>query len=445
MRVQFSVLLAAAATTAMFLPACLTLDMEGTGTTAAPLVVVPAAQRIPGEHIVVFHDRTAAASIAAAQARVSQASAKNRIIHTYSVIPGFAAVLDDALLAELRRNPDVAYIQENGVVRISAVSASPADGIDRVDQRPGHDGLYDDHGRTGAGVHIYVIDTGINTMHDEFAGRLDDGFTAIHDGRGVEDCHGHGTHVSSTAAGTRYGIAKQARIHPVRVLDCIGSGTFGGVIAGMDAVSQDCPLQTGRCVANLSLGGGLTPAVNLAVANAVDSGVTVVVAAGNDNVDACTVSPASEPKAITVAAINDADTRAPFSNWGQCVDIFAPGVTILGASIGGRLATAVLDGTSMASPHVAGVAAQYLSSNPTATPAQVELNVKGSASLDCVANPRGSPNLLLFNDLSQGNYTCSAPAPSCEGLCGGVSDGCFCDPGCVDFGDCCHDYPQFCE
>jgi subtilisin family serine protease len=421
------------------------VELAGAGAARAPVIAAPASARVPGEYIAVFADGAGLASIESAANRIDQAGGENKVMFRYSVIPGFAARLDGAALDGLARTPGVAFIEENQRVELSGPVASPADGIDRTDQRLGHDGLYDDHGRTGAGVHLYVLDTGINSAHVEFAGRIGDGFTAIADGQGVEDCHGHGSHVSSTAAGATYGMARQAVIHPVRVLGCDGGGTWAGVIAGVDFVRGHCPGADGPCVANMSLGGGANAAVNQAVATAVDSGVTFVVAAGNWDVNACGFSPAGEPKAITVGAIDDFDQRAGFSNWGACVDLFAPGVSILGAWVGGATATASLDGTSMASPHVAGAAAQYLSSNPGATPAQVEANIEGSASLECVGDPKGSPNALLFNDLDQGNYTCSNQAPSCRGYCGGPAPGCFCDPACVVYRDCCPDYAQVCQ
>jgi len=418
---------------------------EVDGLVIKSVVRAPHDVRIPGEYIVVFANGVAGAIIDSAASRVAQAGGDNRVTYRYSVIPGFAARLNDAALDGLRRNPSVAYIEENQRVRLNTTFPSPADGTDRADQRLGRDGMYNDHGRTGAGVHAYVLDTGINTQHTEFTGRMGGGFTAIADGRGIEDCHGHGSHVSSTVAGTVYGMAKQATIHPVRVLDCFGSGSWAGVVAGVDFVRNDCPKRNAPCVANMSLGGGATAAVNQAVANAVSSGVTFVVAAGNENTDACTRSPASEPKAITVAAMDDADTRATFSNWGACVDIFAPGVSILGASIGSATTVRSLNGTSMASPHVAGVAAQFLSTNPGATPVQVEANIKGSASLNCVGDPKGSPNVLLFSDLNQGNYYCGNQPASCQGLCGGPGNGCFCEPSCEIYNDCCADYAQVCK
>ncbi|QAT84877.1 putative aqualysin I [Corallococcus coralloides] len=411
----------------------------------APLNAAPAGLAVPGEYIVVFESEVSTSAIDTAVAEVVQAGGANALMHQYSIVPGFSAKLDATELDKLRANPAVAYIEENAAVSINTSFPSPADGTDRVDQRLGRNGIYNDHGRTGFGVHLYIVDTGINSAHTEFTGRIGNGFSAINDGRGVEDCHGHGTHVSSTAAGTQYGMAKQARIHPVRVLNCGGGGTWEGVIAGVDFVRANCATQNGPCVANMSLGGGVSPTVNAAVTNAINAGVTFVVAAGNEATDACNRSPASTPGAITVAATDDNDRRAWFSNYGNCVDIFAPGVTILGAWIGSTTATHVIDGTSMASPHVAGAAAQYLTDHLNARPTQVEANVEGSASLECVTDTRGSPNAFLFSDLNQGNYTCNNAVASCRGLCGGPGYGCFCEESCVRYGDCCPDYADACQ
>ncbi|TQF13364.1 S8 family serine peptidase [Myxococcus llanfairpwllgwyngyllgogerychwyrndrobwllllantysiliogogogochensis] len=408
------------------------------------LAKAPDDLRIPDEYIVVFSEGVTGMAIDAAANQIARAGGANSLMHPYSVIPGFAARLDKAELDRLMRNPGVASIHENQQVSLTGLVPSPADGIDRADQRQGHDGTYNDHGSTGAGVHVYVLDTGLNAEHSEFSGRVGEGFTSVVDGLGTDDCNGHGTHVSSTIAGTLYGMAKEATVHPVRVLRCTGKGSWAGIIAGLNFVGTHCPLQDGPCVVNMSLAGETFVPVNTAVANLVNQGITVVVAAGNDNVDACTRSPSSEPKAITVAAVDDADTRAGFSNWGQCVDLFAPGVSILGASIGDAVATHVDDGTSMASPHVAGAVAQYLSTHRSATPTQINTNLKASATLDCVLHPQNSPNVLLFSDLNQGNFVCAAPG-SCVGLCGEAADGCFCDPGCAEFGDCCPDYAQVCE
>jgi len=431
---------------------CGVFDPPGNGSAppgreGQPAPVIRAAQeaRIPDEYIVVFSEELAGAAVEAAADWVDQAGGANQVLHRYSVLSGFAAHLDEAALERLRQTRSVAYIEENQHVSINTQTPSPASGIDRVDQRVGRDGQYNDHGRQGAGVHLYVLDSGLNTQHTEFTGRVGGGYTTVPDGRGVEDCNGHGSHVSSTAAGAVYGMARQATLHPVRVLDCAGQGSYAGVIAGVDFVRNDCPRQNGPCVANMSLGGVASAALNQAVARAVDWGVTFVVAAGNENSDACTRSPAGEPKAITVAAIDDADRRAGFSNWGTCVDLFAPGVNILGASTGGAKATRSLSGTSMASPHVAAAAALYLNAYPKATPAQVEAGIKSAASISCVDDPAGSPNTLLFSDLSQGHYYCVDPAASCLGHCGGPSKGCQCDPGCDIYGDCCADFSQVCK
>ena len=448
-RLQFNRIYAGLALASQLVTGCATLEEDfeearDTAAPSAPLLLAPPETAVAGHYIVVFRDDVSAASIRSAMDEVARLGSGNAVRRTYSVIPGFSARLDDAAVEALRANPRVAFIEQDRIVKLTTTYPSPADGIDRIDQREGHDGSYDDHGRHGAGVHLYVIDTGINTRHQEFTGRIGNGATAINDGRGIEDCNGHGTHVSSTAAGTTYGVAKRATIHPIRVLDCSGGGTWEGVIAGVDFVRTDCANQNGPCVANMSLGGGRFEAANLAVANAVAAGIPFAIAAGNWNDDACRYSPASELSAITVAATADNDARAGFSNFGTCVDIFAPGVSILGAWIGSTTATLSIDGTSMASPHVAGAAAQVLGSSPTLTPAQVRTALLSSASLECVTDPRGTPNVLLFNDFAQGNYTCGDAAGSCEGLCGGPSDGCFCDASCVEYGDCCPDYGQFC-
>jgi subtilisin family serine protease len=228
--------------------------------------------------------------------------------------------------------------------------------------------------------------------HSEFAGRLAPGFDAVLPiiGRG-NDCNGHGTHVAGTVGGTNYGVAKQVTLVPVRVLNCLGLGTTADVIAGVDWVTANA---VKPAVANMSLGGGASEALDAAVAASVASGVTYAVAAGNDDADACESSPAAEPTAITVAASAVDDSRASFSNWGACVDVFAPGVDIESAFLLGL--TTSFSGTSMAAPHVAGAAAIYLSANPGAAPAQVGQALTAAATPGVIADPKGSPNLLLF-------------------------------------------------
>lgn len=416
----------------------------------APLTKGTENLRIPGRYLINF-DAKARGATADIARNISLAGSGNRVIHTYSVIPALAAQLTNEQLDALRRDPRVVDVEEDQRISLETAYLTLADGIDRIDQTTGHDSFYDDHFRTGAGVHVYVIDTGIYAGHSEFTGRVGNGRDIVDSDNNPNDCNGHGTHVSSTAAGTTYGVARQATLHGVRVLDCGGFGTWADVIAGVDWVANDCPNQNGRCVANMSLGGAAIQTVKNAVAAAIATGIPFAVAAGNESVDACTRSPANTSQAITVGAVDDGDQRAWFSNYGPCVDIFAPGVSIRGAWIGNPNATATIDGTSMASPHVAGVIAQFFEDHPTAAPIVVELSIERAAHINCVGDRRGAPDLLLYNDFdaaaANGPYDCTSPAviDSCVGFCGTLSDdGCFCDPTCVDNGDCCPDYAAVC-
>ena len=379
----------------------------------------PAAQRfssapIPGRYIVVFHDRVAEpAAEAAAVAR----SEGGQLHFTYTrALKGFAASLPDAAVARLRSNPAVAFVEQDQTVSLQLQQEAQATwGLDRIDQVDlPLDTLYS-YGATGLNVTAFIIDTGIRADHVEFTGRVLAGYTAIGDGRGTSDCNGHGTHVSGTVGGTAWGVAKQVALVPVRVLDCRGSGSFSGVIAGVDWVAAN-PRRP--AVANMSLGGGLSSSVNAAVAGAVASGVTMVVAAGNSNADACLSSPASEPSALTVGATTSTDTRASYSNYGYCLDLFAPGSSITSAWYTSSTATNTISGTSMASPHVAGAAALVLQSNPDASPAAVGSFLTGHATKNHVSSPgTGSPNLLLFS-LASG--VASEPAKPTVAI-GGIS------------------------
>ncbi|MDT7582143.1 MAG: hypothetical protein QOK35_3407, partial [Pseudonocardiales bacterium] len=250
----------------------------------------------------------------------------------------------------------------------------------------------------GIGVNAYVIDTGVLGTHNDFGGRVRSGYTAINDGRGTVDCNGHGTHVAGTIGGTTQGVAKRANLVAVRVLDCGGSGSTSGVIAGVDWAAADHAAGT-PAVANLSLGGSTSSALDAAVTALVNDGVSVSVAAGNDNTNACTQSPARAPAALTVAASDRSDARSSFSNYGTCVDLIAPGSGIVSDWYTSPTATATLSGTSMASPHVAGAAAVLLSQQRGLTPAQVASQLSGSATANVVTNPgTGTPNRLLYVD-----------------------------------------------
>lgn len=333
------------------------------------------------------------------------------VTHVYGSLGGYAARLTPQQLADLRTDPDVLLVEQDSRVTISADQTNPTWGLDRIDQRNRPvDGLYR-YDLTGQGVRSYVIDTGIRTSHTEFSGRTAPGYTAINDGRGTDDCNGHGTHVAGTVGGSVYGVAKQTTLVPVRVLNCQGSGTNAGVIAGMDWVTANA---VRPAVANMSLGGGASTATDSAVARMTNAGVTVVVAAGNESQDACNVSPARAASAITVGSTTSTDARSSFSNFGTCLDMFAPGSSITSAWYTSNTATNTISGTSMASPHVAGAAALYLQANSSATPAQVTSALTGQATTGLVTSPgSGSPNRLLYTaDLDGGSTPTPDPDPA---------------------------------
>ena len=364
----------------------------------APLLTAGQAA-VPGRYIVVLHDageQTTAAEVA----RSVTSAHGGRVHHTYrSALNGFAATLPPAAVEALRRNPQVAYVAEDVMSFPSQVTQPNATwGLDRVDQRDlPLNGTYV-YSRNGTGVRVYVIDSGIRTAHDEFGGRASVGMDFVGDGRDGQDCSGHGTHVSGTIAGSTYGVAKNAQVISVRVFPCSGGTLTSTVIAAVDWVRLNA---VRPAVVNYSGGGLFNSAHNQAVQTLIASGVTYVTAAGNSGDDACYYSPASTPEAITVASSTSSDARSFFSNWGSCVDVFAPGSDITSAWSTSNTATNTISGTSMASPHVAGVAALYLQGSPTATPATVAARILASSSADLVTSAgTGSPNRLLFSTVT---------------------------------------------
>jgi subtilisin family serine protease len=302
--------------------------------------------------------------------------------------------MSEADALAISRDPRVAYVEEDAEMHAIATQTSAPWGLDRIDQRDRPlSGTYT-YTSTGSGVNAYVIDTGIRRTHADFGGRAFSGFTAINDGRGTTDCNGHGTHVAGTIGGGTYGVAKSVRLYAVRVLSCSGSGSTSGVIAGVDWVRAN---RVRPAVANMSLGGGASSSLDTAVRNSIAAGVTFAVAAGNSNANASNFSPARVSEAITVGSSTSSDSRSSFSNFGSVVDIFAPGSSIRSAWYTSDTATATLSGTSMASPHVAGAAARYLQTSPSASPSTVRNALVNTATTGRLSGiPTGTANRLLF-------------------------------------------------
>ncbi|WP_457946486.1 S8 family serine peptidase [Pseudarthrobacter sp. alpha12b] len=323
-------------------------------------------------------------------------------------VRGAVVTANPAQAAALARSAKVLSVEPDAPVKLSGTEQPAPWGLDRADQRSlPLSGTYSWTG-AGAGVTAYVVDTGILASHTDFGGRVAAGWTAVADGKGTTDCNGHGTHVAGTVAGSTYGVAKSATLVPVRVLDCSGSGYNSDVVAGLDWIAANHAAGT-PAVANLSLGGAASTTVDNAIQAVLADGVTTVVAAGNSAADACTGSPARVPGAVTVAASDSADKQASFSNFGSCVDLYAPGVGITSDYYTSTTATASMSGTSMAAPHTAGAAALLLSQNPALAPADVSAELVANATPGVITGATtGTPNRLLYT----GAVAAPAPAPA---------------------------------
>lgn len=373
----------------------------------APVQGADRAEAISDRYIVVFQKGTSAA--AARSARDEARGKGGQVHHVYeNALQGFAATLPARALDGVRRNPHVAYVSVDAVVTLATTQSPATWGLDRIDQRNRPLSSSYDYTTGASNVTAYVIDTGIRTSHSDFGGRAVHGYDSV-DGGSADDCHGHGTHVAGTVGSTTYGVAKSVRVVAVRVLNCSGSGSTSGVVAGVDWVTGNH--QAGQpAVANMSLGGGVDSVIDTAVANSIADGVTYVVAAGNENTNACNRSPARVQAAITVGATTSSDGRASYSNYGTCLDLFAPGSSITSGWHTSDSATNTLSGTSMAAPHAAGAAALYLSANPAALPQTVRDALVNTATTGVLANVgTGSPNRLLY---SLGGTAAPAPTPS---------------------------------
>jgi subtilisin family serine protease len=375
--------------TAVALCAAITLaacaDQSPTGaraSVAAPLLSA-SANGIAGQYIVVLNENANPRSVAAV------AGVSPRFVYE-AVVNGFAASLNDGQLNALRNNPNVAYVEEDQEMFADATQSGATWGIDRIDQRNRPlSGTYT-YTTTASTVYAYIIDTGIYTAHSQFGGRASNVYDAL--GGNGQDCNGHGTHVSGTIGSSTYGIAKAVRLRGVRVLDCSGSGSTSGIISALDWVRLN---RTNPAVANMSLGGGFSSTLNTAANNLANSGVFLAVAAGNENQNACNVSPASAASATTVAASTSTDARASYSNWGSCVDVYAPGSSITSTWLNGG--TNTISGTSMASPHVAGVGALYKATFGNASSATIDSWIKTNSTANVITgNVTGTPNRLLY-------------------------------------------------
>jgi cerevisin len=370
-------------------------------TLSAFAVAIVSGEAIPGQYILSFDKNarsTYESQVESVTSLFTSRDGSNRLLHKFdTAFYGISAKLDAETLEKVKALPHVKKVEQDGVAKAYIAQSNAPWGLARVGQRAklGSAPYTYNHANGGEGVTVFVLDTGVNTSHVDFGGRATWG-TTTDDGSSDADGNGHGTHCAGTIAGNTYGVAKKANIVAVKVLGDDGSGSWSGVIAGIDWVTKH---SADKKVISMSLGGGKNDALNQAVTAAINAGVVTVVAAGNENQDACNVSPASTPGAITVGATDVNDRKASFSNYGKCVDILAPGVNVLSAWIGSNTATNSISGTSMATPHVAGLAATVFSQGASASEVDARLKSIGTKNAITGFNT-ATPNVLGFNGVS---------------------------------------------
>lgn len=384
-------------------------------TSARKSDVVKSSNPIPNRYIVVLDDTVVGENAAMPQVESFGEYLSNayggEVKETFSsALRGFVIEMTAKQAEEMNLDPHVRSIEEDGVISVSTNQVNAPWHLDRVDQRALPMNSAYSYTTTGAGVHIYILDTGIRYTHADFGGRANAVYDNIGDGQNGNDCNGHGTHVAGIAGSSTYGVAKNSLIHSVRVIPCNGYGQISNLLSGVNWVTANRVLPA---VANISLtAGGSSPALETGISNSIAAGVTYTIASGNQALDACGYTPARVPNALTIGATSDTDSRAPYSNYGSCVDLFAPGHSITSLSFANDTDTRTLSGTSMAAPVIAGAVALYLSGNPTANPSTVANTIRASATSGIVTNiDTSSPNLLL--------YTFTAPPTSANVLVGG--------------------------
>jgi len=356
---------------------------------------------IPNRYIVILNKNTPQAS-AESRNSANQLTAQygGKIDNVFArAIKGYSVEMSAKDAEKLSTDSRVEYVEEDAEIYANDIQLNAVWGLDRINQRTLPLDTYYSYTSTGSGVHAYVIDSGIRVTHSEFGGRAVADYDVFNDGQNGIDCFGHGTHVAGTIGGSTYGVAKNVTLHAVRVLDCNGAGRFSSLISAVDWITSN---HISPAVVNISISGGGFRTLDSAIKESIASGVTYAIAAGNNNLDACDYSPGRTPNAITVGATNNLDQRAGYSNYGKCVDIFAPGSYITSAWLTDDTATATLSGTSMAAPHVAGAAALFLESNPTASPAMVAEGISNAATIGIIQNLNlnrnsVSPNKLLYS------------------------------------------------